>query len=172
MDDQIIVRQFIEADAAQVRELFIKVNRLLAPPSLKDAFETYIVNSMREEIDRISEYYRERRGSFWVAAIDSKIVGTFGLEPSGPDAMELRRMYVDPDWRRRGIAGKMLLFVEDQCRANNVRQLDLSTSEIQLEALSFYRKSGFEFVREEIAEVANNKTIGGGIRRYHYKKDL
>ncbi len=172
MDNQIIVRQFIEADAAQVRELFIKVNRLLAPPNFKDAFETYIVCSLREEIDGISEYYREKRGSFWVATIDAKIVGTFGLEPSGPGAMELRRMYVDPDRRRRGIARKMLQFAENQCRANNLRQLDLSTAEIQSEALSFYRESGYELVGEEIAEVANNKTIGGGIRRYHFKKDL
>ena len=96
MGNQIIVRKYIEADADQVRKLFIKVNRLLAPADLKDAFESYIVLSLREEIDRIFEYYRERRGSFWVAAIDTKVVGMFGLEQSGPGAMELRRMYVDP----------------------------------------------------------------------------
>ncbi len=172
MGNQIIVRKYIEADADQVRKLFIKVNRLLAPADLKDAFESYIVLSLREEIDRIFEYYRERRGSFWVAAIDTKVVGMFGLEQSGPGAMELRRMYVDPDRRRRGIARKMLQFAEDQCRANNLRQLNLSTSEVQSEALSFYRNAGFELVREEIAEAANNKTIGGSIRRYYFKKDL
>ena len=53
MGNQIIVRKYIEADADQVRKLFIKVNRLLAPADLKDAFESYIVLSLREEIDRI-----------------------------------------------------------------------------------------------------------------------
>jgi len=172
MGDQIIVRPFIEVDAAQVRALFIKVNRLLAPADLKDAFESYIVLSLREEIDRISEYYRERSGGFWVALIDARVVGMFGLEQSGPGAMELRRMYVDTDRRRSGIGGKLLQFAENQCRADNMYQIDLSTSEAQPEALMLYRNSGFELVREEVAEAANNKTIGGGIRRYYFKKDL
>jgi len=172
MGNQITIRQFIETDSTQVRELFVRVNRLLAPVNLGNAFERYIVLSLREEIDRISEYYSERQGSFWVAFIDAKIIGMFGLEQSGPTAMELRRMYVDPDQRRDGIGRKLLHFAENQCRANNFHQLELSTSEAQPEALLFYRNSGFELVREEIAEAANNKTIGGGIRRYYFKKNL
>lgn len=33
--------------------------------------------------------------------------------------MELRRMYVHPDVRRRGIARQMLRFAEDECRKLN-----------------------------------------------------
>jgi ribosomal protein S18 acetylase RimI-like enzyme len=81
-------------------------------------------------------------------------------------------MYVDPDRRRVGIGRKLLQFAEDQCRADNVHRLDLSTSETQPEALALYRNSGFEAVREEVAEAANNKTIGAGVRRYYFKKDI
>jgi len=172
LNNRIIVRPFVESDAAQVRELFVSVNRLLAPVDLKVAFESYIVSSLREEIDRIADYYAERHGSFWIAAMGPKIAGMFGLEQAGASAMELRRMYVAPDQRRQGIAGKMLAFAEDHCRANNVAQLDLSTSEIQSDALSFYRSAGYVLVREEVAEAANNKTIGGGIRRYYFTKHL
>jgi len=107
-----------------------------------------------------------------MATAGAHIVGMFGLEPAGQKAMELRRMYVDPDWRRQGIAGKMLEFAEIHCRARNMHQLDLSTSEIQSQALAFYRKSGYGLVREEVTETASNKTIGGGIRRYHFQKIL
>ncbi len=172
MENKIIVRRFENTDLSQVRALFITVNRLLSPAHLKDVFETYIASSMIEEIARISEYYEERKGSFWVAESDSAIVGMFGLEASGPDAMELRRMYVSPDCRRQGIAGKMLAFAEEYCRTINVLQLDLSTSEIQSDALSFYRKSGYELVREEVAQAPSNKTIGGGVRRFYLKKCL
>jgi GNAT superfamily N-acetyltransferase len=96
----------------------------------------------------------------------------FGLEPSSADAMELRRMYVDPNARRRGIARKMLSFAEDECRKRNRPQMDLSTSELQPDALSFYRNSGYQLVREEIAVAASNKTLGGGIRRFHFTKLL
>jgi GNAT superfamily N-acetyltransferase len=103
MEAEVTIRPFADQDAAQVRELFITVNRLLSPPDLRAAFEAYIEHALAEEIDRISGYYGERYGCFWVAVIGDKVVGTFGLERASDDAMELRRMYVDPSVRRRGI---------------------------------------------------------------------
>lgn len=172
MENQYNIREFIEADAAQVRDLFIKTNRQIAPEELKDAFEDYISLSLREEIDRIPEYYREKKGSYWIVALGEKVVGMFGLEQLNSDAMELRRMYIDSSFRRRGLGKKALNFAEDLCRANKVTQLDLSTSETQQEALSMYRASGFKLMREEIASSASNKTVDGGIRRYYFTKPL
>lgn len=161
------IRDFSTDDAAAVRELFIRVNRLLAPADMKDAFEIYIARSLTEEIDRVSEYYSERNGGFWVAIDGKRMVGMFGLEPSGEEAMELRRMYVDPDFRRRGIARRMLDFAEQESRRRNRPRMNLSTSELQREALVLYRNAGYALVREEIAVAANHKTLGGGIRRSH-----
>ncbi len=144
----------------------------MAPADMKDAFETYIARSLIEEIDRVSGYYSERKGGFWVAVDGRKIVGMFGLEPSHDGAMELRRMYVDPDFRRRGMARKMLDFAEQECRQRNRPRMDLSTSELQREALALYRNAGYELVREEVAAAASNKTLGAGIRRYHFTKVL
>jgi putative acetyltransferase len=144
----------------------------LAPPDKKAAFEAYIVASLQEEIDRIEAYYRDRNGGFWVAVDGGKLVGMFGLEPSSDVAMELRRMYVDPDARRRGIARKMLAFAEDECRRRRRPAMDLSTSELQGNALSLYRNAGYRLVREEVAVAASNKTLGGGIRRYYFTKSL
>jgi GNAT superfamily N-acetyltransferase len=155
-----------------VRALFIAANRLLAPPSMRDAFEAYIARSLTEEMDRVADYYAERGGAFWVAIRDQKMVGMFGLEPASSDALELRRMYVDPTARRSGIARLMLQFAEAECRRRNVRRLELSTSELQPAALALYRQAGYQLVREVIADTASNKTLGGGIRRYHFEKIL
>jgi hypothetical protein len=54
--------------------------------------EDYITRALAEEINRIAAYYGEKRGGFWVAIEDNKLVGTFGLERASPDAMELRRI--------------------------------------------------------------------------------
>ncbi len=172
MADEIKIRAFSPDDAAAVRELFIRVNRLLAPPEMKDAFDAYIARSLTEEIDRVSDYYREREGGFWVAVDKKKIVGTFGLESSGDNAMELRRMYVTPDLRRRGIARRMLRFAEEECRRRGRPRMNLSTSVLQREAIVLYRNAGYELVREEVADAASNKTVGGGIHRYHFSKIL
>ncbi len=159
-------------NAEAVRELFTRVNRLLAPPHMRQAFEDYIALSIREEIGRIGAYYAERQGGFWVAGDNGRLVGMFGLEPSSSEAMELRRMYVDPDVRRRGIARAMLAFAEVECRRRGCPRMDLSTSELQHEALAFYTASGYRLVREEVANAAGNKTVGGGIRRSHFTKAL
>ena len=44
------------------------------------------------------------------------IVGTFGLERAERQAMELRRMYVDPAARRAGIARQLLQFAQEEYR--------------------------------------------------------
>jgi GNAT superfamily N-acetyltransferase len=168
----ISIRPFAEGDAPQVRELFILVNRLLSPPDLRDAFEAYITNSLAEEIDRIAAYYSARDGGFWVALSGDRIIGTFGLERATGEAMELRRMYVDPSARRVGVARQMLQFAEDECRRRNVPRLELSTSELQHAALALYRRAGYLLVREEVAETASNKTVGSGLRRYYFAKAL
>ena len=163
---------FEDRHAPAVRALFIAVNRLLAPPGMRDAFEAYIARSLAEEIDRIPEYYADHDGGFWVALKADAVAGMFGLERCGPDAMELRRMYVDPSARRGGIARAMLAFAEAECRRRGAARMELSTSEVQPAALALYRNSGFRLTREEAADTASNKTIGGGIRRFYFEKQV
>ena len=172
LDAQTTIRPFQEKDAMAVRRLFIKVNRLLSPPHMRDAFEAYISRSLAEEMDRITDYYSNRGGRFWVAVREGIVVGMFGLEPASPDALELRRMYVAPSARRSGIARLMLDFAEDECRRRKARKLELSTSELQPAALGLYRQAGYQLIREVVADQASNKTLGGGIRRYHFEKCL
>jgi len=166
------IRPYSDPDLAQVQSLFIKVNRLIAPADMKCAFEDYIERSLEEEISRIPAYYSQRNGSFRVAALDNKIVGMFGLEQTGTNIFELRRMYVDPDFRRMGIAKMLLQYAENLVRERGARQIILSTSELQQAALSLYRNADYHAMKEELAQDASNKTIGGGIRRYHFVKDL
>jgi GNAT superfamily N-acetyltransferase len=168
----ITIRPFRGEDATSVRELFIVVNRLLAPPEMRDTFESYITRSLTEEIDRIVAYYGERDGGFWIALREDKIAGMFGLERVAPDALELRRMYVDPSVRRNGIARQMLRYAEAECRRRGMSTLELSTSELQSAALEFYRAAGYRLMREATAETSSNKTVGAGIRRYYFEKTL
>ncbi|WP_428487992.1 GNAT family N-acetyltransferase [Rhodopila sp.] len=172
MNTEAVIRPFKEKDATDVRALFVMINRLLSPPHLRNAFEAYIAHSLTEEMGRIVAYYSGRRGGFWVAVREAKLVGMFGLEATSPDALELRRMYVAPSARRAGVARSMLGFAEDECRRRKVRRLELSTSELQPAALELYRRAGYHMLREVIAEQTSHKTVGGGIRRYHFEKWL
>jgi putative acetyltransferase len=99
------VRLFRETDAPAVSDLFIRVNRLIAPSKQRQAFENYIALSLKEEINCIGAYYAEHNGAFFVAEDDGKLAGMFGLEEMSKEVMELRRMYVEPSSRRRALQG-------------------------------------------------------------------
>jgi GNAT superfamily N-acetyltransferase len=166
------IRPFRDADGTRVRELFIEVNRLLSPAELRGAFEAYIERALADEIDRIEVYYAEHGGAFWVATLCGGLVGMFGLERASDDAMELRRMYVNPAARQLGIGRRMLLYAEAECRRRGFKRLELSTAEIQTEAIALYRSGGYRLIREELAEHGSNKTVGSGVRRPYFEKPL
>jgi RimJ/RimL family protein N-acetyltransferase len=170
---QIGLRRYQDRDLPAVRELFIRVNRELAPARLREAFENYIARSLREEIDRIPEYYAEHGGSFWIAeSVDRELVGMFGLETVEPGTAEIRRMYVAPRARRRGVARAMLEQAERVCLEAQFDRIVLSTSELQEAALALYRATGYRLVREEVATDETNKTVGAGLRRSYFEKPL
>ena len=166
------IRRYAEADRAAVRELFIRVNRELAPPAMRAVFEDYVAVSLREEIDRLADYYAGKRGAFFVAHDGERLAGMFGLEGVGAPSAELRRMYVDAAYRKRGLARTMLEHAEQICREAGTPLLTLSTSELQQAALAFYRKAGYRLVREETATAQTNKTVGGDVRRYYFERRL
>ncbi len=171
-DRQLNIRHFKDSDANAVRDLFIRVNRLLAPADLIAEFDSYIERSLQEEMLHISEYYAQRQGRFYVAMLCQTLQGMFGLEASRAGAMELRRMYVDPDVRGRGIGRKLLQHAEEETVLAGCTRLVLSTSEIQQAALALYRSSGYKLIREEIAHTETTKTLGGGLRRFYFEKQL
>ena len=86
------IRRYRDGDHAAVRDLFVRINRELARPDLRDAFESYMAVSLRDEIDRLADYYGERQGTFFVVYDVDKLAGVFGLERLGAPSAELRRM--------------------------------------------------------------------------------
>ena len=172
-DQQIEIRAFRPADAKPVTALFARINRQLAPVGQAEVFERYIARSVADELGDIPAYYAAARGSgFWVAVQDGQLAGFFGLEPAGRGAAELRRMYVAPEYRRRGLGRRLLANAESMARQMGYDRMDLSTSVLQDAALALYRHAGYEEIGEAVTMTPSNKTLGGGIRRYHFTKQL
>ena len=61
----------------------------------------------------------------------------------GENAGELKRMYVVPEFRGRGISHQLLQHLEDEARALGVHRLVLETGARQLAALALYERAGF-----------------------------
>jgi GNAT superfamily N-acetyltransferase len=74
--------------------------------------------------------------------------------------------------RRRGTGRRMLQYAEDECRLRKVARLEVSTAEIQSAALAFYKNAEYQLLRETVADITSNKTVGSGLRRFFFQKVL
>lgn len=172
-ESPVTIRVHEDTDREAIVALFTRINRELAPPLLRERFEDYISTSISGELSQLREVFSAtKRNAFWVVEIDGQIVGMFGIESRSEDSTELRRMYLDRAFRGRGIAQRMLQCAEAQAREFGFSTMILSTAEIQEAAIAFYRKSGYRLVRTELADAMSTKTVGGGIKRFHYEKIL
>ena len=78
-------------------------------------------------------------GRTYIAEEDGTVVG-FATWARAGDITELEDLFVDPDWRRRGIAAALVGRIVDVLRARGVRCLEVTANP---DAAGFYRAAGF-----------------------------
>ncbi|GAA1977980.1 GNAT family N-acetyltransferase [Catenulispora subtropica] len=80
---------------------------------------------------------------FVVAYAGGAPVGCGALRPLEPGAAEIKRMYVVPDWRGRGVSSAVLSALEAGAAARGRTTLKLETGPRQAAAIRFYERSGY-----------------------------
>ena len=172
-DLAVVFRRYQPSDYDQVAALWSRINRELAPAGMEELFEQYIATTISGELVHLSEVFSEaKRNAFWVVDHQGRIVGCFGIEAHNETNTELRRMYLDQEFRGAGLAKRMLECAEELARALGFRKMLVSTAEIQRAADRFYRRSGFRQVRVEVAQAMTAKQAGGGLTRFYFEKQL
>jgi GNAT superfamily N-acetyltransferase len=83
-------------------------------------------------------------GQMLLATLAGEQIGCVGLRRISDRTAELKRMYVRPHARGRGIARELLAACERQARTLGYQQLWLETGTMQPEAVSLYLTSGYE----------------------------
>jgi GNAT superfamily N-acetyltransferase len=173
VEHPVTFRRYQVADYSSVASLWTRINRELAPVGMERLFEQYIAMTINGELKQLIEVFSEaKRSAFWVVESANEIVGSFGIESRGVNDTELRRMYLDEDYRGLGIAQRMLDCAQTEARALGFRKMIVSTAEIQKAADRFYRRSGFRQIRTEVAKKMTTKQAGGGLTRFHFEKVL
>jgi GNAT superfamily N-acetyltransferase len=84
--------------------------------------------------------------ALWVAVDGDAVVGSVALRDLGDGAVELKRMYLRPDQRGRGLGKQLLALALDWARANGMRSVRLDTSERMVVAQRLYEATGFHRV--------------------------
>jgi len=84
------------------------------------------------------------RGAFLVVYQEGTPVGCGALRLLDPETAELKRMYVSPSMRGKGLGRRLVAALEAEAWALGVRRLVLETGVRQAAALALYRKTGFK----------------------------
>ena len=83
------------------------------------------------------------RGAFLVAWNGEEAVGCGAVRKVDGRTAEIKRMYVAPAWRGRGVGRRMLEALQDEARRLGATRVVLETGTRQASALALYRASGF-----------------------------
>jgi GNAT superfamily N-acetyltransferase len=85
------------------------------------------------------------RGAFFVGYLGDEpvVCGGWRALADFPGVAEIKRMYVSPSHRRRGLARLLLTHIEDSVRAAGFAQLWLETGVHQPEAMALYAAAGY-----------------------------
>jgi GNAT superfamily N-acetyltransferase len=113
---------------------------------------------------------RSPRFVFLVAYSNGEAVGCGAVRELESDVGEVKRMFVRPRWRRRGVARQILAALESEGRRRGYAALRLETGSGQPEAIALYRSAGYveiapfgEYVGNPVS-VCFEKTIGAPSR--------
>jgi putative acetyltransferase len=89
------------------------------------------------------EHLQPGLGTFVIARAGGRAVGCGALRRRDDTTSEVKRMYVEPEVRGRGVAKEILEHLEAAARAMGSHRLVLETGIYQAEAIGLYGRAGF-----------------------------
>jgi putative acetyltransferase len=81
--------------------------------------------------------------AYLVAAVDGRAVACGAWQGMEPGAAELKRMYVRPAFRGRGIARQLIVAIEEEALAAGRPVIRLETGDYLPAAIALYQSSGY-----------------------------
>lgn len=122
-----------EADIAYAMEEYTK--------ELSHRFgRTFAVTEMSEE-ER--QDFLPPRGVFLLAEVDGMAVGCGALRPLAENTGEVKRVWINPAWRGRGLSRRLMEALEQEARGLGYGILRLDTSRHLGEAVALYHALGY-----------------------------
>ncbi len=82
-----------------------------------------------------------------VVAYDNNTpAGCGAVKEYEPGIMEVKRVFVDPGFRGKGVAEKVMIGLEDYAREHGCKGMILETGDLQHAAIALYKKLGYKHI--------------------------
>ncbi len=127
-----------------------KEDRSSAAAVIKTVLEEYGLPWQPKLADRdvieVESAYLNAGGEFWVVEQNATIVGTAAYQPiaRGQSAVEIRKMYLLPEVRGKGLGKYLLAQLEKAIAIKEYQEIWLETASILKEAVKLYELSGYQ----------------------------
>jgi putative acetyltransferase len=119
------------------------------------------------ELRAIATAYRGWNGRFWVAEEGGRVVGCVGVRARGGPGVELCKLYVAREARRRGLGGALCALVEAEARARGAAFVELWSDTRFKDAHRLYERRGYA----RGPETRELHDLSGSVE-YYFRLDL
>ncbi|MGQ0650477.1 MAG: GNAT family N-acetyltransferase [Gemmatimonadaceae bacterium] len=134
------VRQAEHLD--QVRGLFREYGASLLEHAGSEA--VLRVQGFDEELASLPGDYGPPQGALLLALVNGAPAGCASLRPLGGDTLELKRLYVRPEYRGQSLGRRLVAEALDHASRSGARSVRLDTLPFMRSAARLYRAMGFE----------------------------
>jgi ribosomal protein S18 acetylase RimI-like enzyme len=137
------------AQIAQVRELFLEYAKSLGFSLCFQSFD--------QELAGLPGDYAPPAGRLLLAEYEGQLAGCVALHRLAPEICEMKRLYLRPAFRGKGLGRKLAEIIISEARGIGYQRLRLDTVEpVMKDAVALYRMLGFR----EIAPYRANPIEG------------
>lgn len=100
----------------------------------------------RDTQDEFARLYFKSGTGIWLAWLEEEVIGCIALRamPQFTDSGEVKRLYVKPEYRGRGIAAALHDALQRYATNSGYRWLYLDTADNMTSAIRFYEQQGYE----------------------------
>lgn len=125
-------------------------DRLGAAAVIQQVLGEYGLGWQPETADRdvvkVERYYYQAGGQFWVVLQGADLVGTAAYYPvaRGEKAVEIRKMYLLPSVRGKGLGRYLLQELEKAIQAAGWQQIWVETATVLRSAVRLYESHGYQ----------------------------
>lgn len=127
---------------------------------------TFDPSGFDADLTDIRGSYLERRGRFWVLVDEAGVVGTVAVVPAGPGACEVKRLYLLPAYRGRGLGRALMERMFAWARTSGSRLVVAWSDARLVTSHGMYTRLGFTRVGERTCDDIDRS------REYGFRKEL
>ena len=132
----LIIREYTEADHDIVYALILSI--------LEMEYQGLSTSSYLFDVDHVHQVYSGQGDRFWVAEQDGKIIATIAVKEDDEKTALLRRFFVNPNHRHKGVGGKLYQHALNFCQEHGYREIIFIANDKMEAANRFLKQRNFK----------------------------